>query len=161
MNKTCSKCGESKTTKEFYYHRNRKKYMNSCKSCNSKTCSEYQKNSGYRNTENYVFYQRCYEIKRRCSTKKIPVMDGLQEHLQGLWAQSKQCAYTGVEMALNGYHSDPLAMTVDRKDPQMGYVEGNIVLCCSIVNRMKQNLNEKELAKWCNAILKHLKNKES
>jgi hypothetical protein len=83
-------------------------------------------------------------------------MDGLEEHLQSLWEKSKKCAYTGLEMSLNGYHSDPLAMTVDRKEPSLGYVEGNIALCCSMSNRMKQNLNESELIDWCRRILNHL-----
>jgi len=162
MNKTCLKCGESKPTGDFYYHRQRKKHMESCKSCNTKTCNEYQRKSGYRNTEKYVFYQRSYEIKTRAALKNIPVMDGLQEHLTDLWHQSKKCAYTGKEMAINGYHHDPYAMTVDRKDPKLGYVEGNIVLCCSMANRMKQNLNEKELVEWCNIILDYLsQNKET
>jgi hypothetical protein len=159
MNKECNKCKEAKPISEFYYNRQRKKYMNSCKSCNSKTCGEYQKNSKYKDTENYVFYQRAYEIKRRCLSKGIVVMEGLQEHLTRLWNQSKKCAYSGREMAINGYQNNPYAMTVDRKDPRLGYIEGNITLCCSLANRMKQNLNEKELVEWCNTILDHLSQK--
>jgi len=128
--------------------------------CNSKQCKKYQ-NSGYRDTERYVFYQRAYEIKkRRSSLKNIPVMDNLQDHLISLWRQSKICAYTGEEMSINGYHQNPYAMTVDRKDPKLGYVEGNIVLCCSIANRMKQNLTESEMIEWFNKVLNHLSSKK-
>lgn len=154
--KMCTKCKETKPLNEFYYHRGRKKHMSSCKSCNSKKCLQYQQKSGYRNTEKYVFYQRSYEVKTRAGRKNIPVMDDLQQHLTDLWGKSKKCAYTGIEMSINGYHHNPYAMTVDRKDPKLGYVDGNIVLCCSMANRMKQNLNESELVDWCNKILNHL-----
>ena len=40
------------------------------------------------------------------------------------------CAYCGAE-GPNG---------IDRVDSDLGYVEGNMVPCCSICNRMKSNL---------------------
>ena len=36
-------------------------------------------------------------------------------------------------------------MTVDRVEHLKGYISGNIVLCCSIANRVKQNLSLIEL----------------
>ena len=73
-------------------------------------------------------------------------MEGLGKYLLQLWeAQQGQCYYTGRKMLLRGYQTEQNAVTVDRKVPALGYVEGNIVLCCSIVNRMKQNLTLGEL----------------
>ena len=159
--RTCNKCNQEKLLKEFYYHRLRKKYMNSCKKCNSKQCAKYQRESGYRKSEKYVFYQRAYGIKHDRNTKNgkcVPVMENLKEHLIDLWKNQKQeCYYTGTKMEINGYHINPLAMTVDRIVPKLGYVEGNIVLCCAIVNRMKQNLSIDELEYWCKELLKSIK----
>lgn len=152
--KKCSKCKETKPLGSFYYHRQRKSYMSSCRSCNSKECVAYQR-KGYRETEKYVFYQRAYEIKRKCKLKKIPCMDELQDHIQGLWKASNKCFYTGLDMSLVGYQHNLYAMTVDKKNPKLGYVEGNIVLCCSMANRMKQDLTETELVEWCKLIIKH------
>jgi hypothetical protein len=157
--KICNKCNELKDVKLFYYHRSRKVYMGSCRACNSKACVKYQR-KGYRNGEKFVFYQRAYEIMRRCKTKEnqIPCMENLKNYINDLWSKSKLCAYTGVEMSINGYHNNPLAMTVDRKIPELGYVEGNVVLCCSMANRMKQNLKPDELINWCKLIIDHMTN---
>ena len=45
-------------------------------------------------------------------------------------------------------------ISIDRIDSSVGYVRGNVQLVCDIVNRMKQNLSQEELYKWCNRILK-------
>lgn len=152
--KVCLKCGQEKFLTDFYYNRNRKTYANTCKKCNSNKCKEYQQTSGYRETLSYVFYQRAYNIKR---DKRSVVMDNLKEYLQTLWEkQEGKCYYTGKKMELTGYKDNHLFMTVDRLIPEKGYTENNIVLCCSIVNRMKQNLTFDELEFWCKEILSFL-----
>lgn len=40
----------------------------------------------------------------------------------------------------------------NRIDSSKGYIEDNIVLCCSIVNKIKQNLSIDELIEWCDLI---------
>lgn len=125
--------------------------MNSCKQCNSKSCLKYQ-HSGYRQTEKYVFYQRAYELNRRSKVKKK--IKNIEKYLIELWnKQNKRCYYTGKKMSLTGYQTNPLAMTVDRKNSNKGYVKGNVVLCCSIVNRMKQNLSLQSLLTWSRILL--------
>lgn len=71
-----------------------------------------------------------------------------------LWVkQGGKCYYTGVPMKLKGYATgDKHVATVDRIVPELGYVEGNIVLCCSIVNRIKQDLSLDELRHWVSLI---------
>jgi hypothetical protein len=64
-------------------------------------------------------------------------------------------------MSTNGYHHDDFACTVDRKIPDLGYVEGNVVLCCSIVNKIKTNLELGELFKWVEKIKKNLQQKSN
>lgn len=153
----CVKCNEEKEIENFYYSRTRKTRCSSCKSCNTKDCLNYQQKSGYRNSEKYVFYQRAYNIKRDKGRGNIEIMEDLQNHLSDLWLkQDKKCHYTGLEMNINGYKNNNLAMTVDRVIPEKGYVEGNIVLCCNIVNKMKQNLTIEELKFWCKTILENI-----
>lgn len=43
-------------------------------------------------------------------------------------------------------------MTVDRIKPELGYVEGNVVLCCAVINKIKSNLTIQELFNWINKI---------
>ncbi len=68
-----------------------------------------------------------------------------------IWAeQDGRCFYTGRVLDLSGYHKgNKNALTVDRVIPHLGYVEGNVVLACSIVNRSKQEMNVKEFRDFC------------
>lgn len=89
-------------------------------------------------------------------------MDNLKEHLENLWlTQNQKCYYTGIEMNINGYKKNPLAMTVDRIVPSKGYIEGNIALCCNMVNKMKQDLSLDELVNWCKLISTGIKSLQS
>ena len=123
----------------------------SCKVCNIIASTNYQ-NAGYRQTENYVFYQRAYELKRR-KRECIADTKELQAYLKGLWVkQGMLCYYTGIKMELTGYHTTPYAMTVDRLDSSKGYIRDNMVLCLAVINRIKQDLTIKELKDWVNLI---------
>lgn len=54
---------------------------------------------------------------------------------------------------LKGYSNNlKTSMTVDKIDSSKGYIKDNIVLCCSIVNKIKQNLSIDELIEWCDLI---------
>lgn len=164
----CTKCEVNKNLTEYYYNRNRKCYMASCKKCNNKQARLYQKNKDYQKTEKYVFYQRAYEIKRSSknrgivghnSRKGLEVMDNLREHLIELWdTQNKMCYYTNILMSLTGSHDgNRNAFTVDRVDSSRGYIKGNIVLCTNIANRVKQDLTLIELYDMCGLIQKNIK----
>lgn len=160
MNKTkiCTTCKFPLPISDFYYHRVRKHRMATCKSCNSEKTVKYYKEV-YQSNINYVMYQRAYGINRD-KGNKVKIMPNLKEHLLELWDKQNQiCFYTGEKMNINGYKNNPLAMTVDRKNCKKGYIKGNIVLCTSIVNRIKQNLSVDELLNLCDKIKTHLKNK--
>lgn len=151
--KTCSKCGKRKKLSAFYYHRVRKHYMASCKACNAKQCAEYQRRN--RNDPDAAFVQRAAGIRRRCRNKGLPYCDDLTGELRRLWREQEgRCYYTNVEMAVTGYGSDPNAVTVDRLDPKQGYVTGNLVLCSSLANRVKQDMTYEELLGFCKLLLR-------
>jgi hypothetical protein len=60
-------------------------------------------------------------------------------------SQNGRCAYTNLEMATASYapeynalvKSNPLAVSIDRRDSNKGYTPENIVLCCRFVNYAK------------------------
>ena len=151
----CSKCGESKRLNQFYYHRTRKHYMSTCKECNSKICAEYQRGKRKAKNTGFIFTARAGEIRRTARIKGVPVTNDLSRCLKELWeSQGGKCFYTGLEMSLSGYQAgNDQAVTVDRIVPSLGYVEGNIAMCCSIVNRMKQNMSCDELFDLCELLL--------
>ena len=156
---TCIKCGETKPSDEFYYHRIRKYYMKTCKKCNSKICATYQKSQRTINDLGYITQHRASEIRRNCKYKtNRECASNLTALLRQQWELQKGlCFYTGLPMELtNDYHTNPNVMTVDRVDPTKGYIEGNIVWCCSLANRMKQDMSIEKLKEMCLTIVKHL-----
>lgn len=129
--------------------------MSSCKECNKKESVDYQQKN--RRNVKFITQTRAAEIRRRCKHQGLPYDPDLTKLLRELWdEQDGKCAYTGLDMNIDGdYKTDPLFMTVDKVTPSLGYVKGNIKLCCSIVNRMKQNLDIPELKKYCQLILEN------
>ncbi len=153
--KVCNKCNNEKLLTEFYYHKRRKKFMNSCMECNTKICCSYQKKKRQEKDVNFLLRARAAGIKRDKKGLNIPIMENLSNYLLELWdKQEGKCYYTNTNMDISGYaKNNHFAMTVDRIIPELGYVKDNIALCCSIVNRMKQDLTINELKEWCQKIL--------
>jgi hypothetical protein len=155
--KKCSKCLEEKNLQDFYYHRTRKRYMASCKDCNSKSCSTYQTRKRKDVDLKFIFMMRAVEIRRRCKAKEIPFDSNLKEVLKDQWEkQNGICFYSGRKLNIsNDYHENPFSVTVDRVKPELGYVKGNLVFCCSIYNRMKQNLSYEEFVNCCKEVIQN------
>lgn len=154
--KICSKCLDEKDLKDFYYHRSRKKYMTSCKSCNSEKCKKYQSEQRESDNINFILSSRASGIRRDKKSKQIPVAKNLGKLLIEQYnKQEGKCFYSGEKMEIHGYHTNNLAMTVDRIIPDNGYVEGNVVLCCGVINKIKTNLSLNELFEWIEKIKKY------
>ena len=52
--------------------------------------------------------------------------------------QGGKCYYTGVHMSYSSpIKMDPLMMSIDKRNPNKGYIAGNVVLCCLGVNYLK------------------------
>jgi len=120
---------------------------------------EWKKKVDFQNSPNYIFYQRGYQIVRDCKDKDRSICGfssavELKSYLIELWkAQEGKCFYTKENMDLTGYpQGNPFAFSVDRIVPELGYVKGNIALCCSIVNRIKQDLSIQQLKDWVGKI---------
>jgi len=91
--------------------------------------------------------------KNRAKHKNIPFeIDA--EYIGGLWnEQGGLCAYTGESMTME--RNNPHTVSIDRITPAQGYVRGNIALCCDVVNKMKWEMDDKELVTWCRRIVEH------
>ena len=153
---TCIKCNQELPSEAFYYHRTRHIRITSCKKCNNEQSRNYQATKRNDNDNSFRWYARATDIRRRCKYDGRECSKDLTNILRGLWdKQNGLCYYTGLPMTnTNDYHSgNPNVATVDRIDSSKGYIEGNVVLCCSIVNRMKQNMSITELVNMCKIIV--------
>ena len=74
----------------------------------------------------------------------------------------KTCKYTGVILTDPVYKKGapllPTDRTIDRIDPNKGYVEGNMVVCSHLANRIKatweHHFTNKEMIKFIGKIIK-------
>lgn len=62
-----------------------------------------------------------------------------------------KCYYTGHPFEVDG----PLSRSFDRVDSNLGYVEGNVVVCTIDINNKKSNLCLEEIKILHSKILKH------
>lgn len=157
--RTCSKCGKSKKNEEFYYHKRRKHYMESCKICNNIDSTNYQKEKREEKNIKYILTQRAGSIRRDKKKLNITIDKNLSKILFEQWEnQNGKCFYTDEPLSLENYSKNNFYLTVDRKIPEIGYVKDNVVLCCSIVNKIKTNLELDDLFHWVEKIKNKLNN---
>lgn len=112
----------------------------------------YQKNR-VRTNFDYFLKRRLSKLKQRSKNKDIAFNLDF-DYLKELWeTQNGLCSLTGVSMT-NSDSRTTTTISVDRINPKLGYVKGNIRFICDIVNKMKQELNDDELKLWCHKILR-------
>lgn len=95
--------------------------------------------------------------KRRYLKKAVSL-----EYLMSLWnIQEGLCALSGVPMThLHGKGHLNTNISIDKINPYLGYVEGNIQLVCRVVNHMKWINSTERLIWWCHKITIKLGNNE-
>jgi hypothetical protein len=70
--------------------------------------------------------------------------------------QNGLCYYSGIPLEWNSWgkkHPTMMSMSVDRKNPSLGYMKENVVLCTYRINTMKGNCDESQFYETCKTIL--------
>lgn len=147
----CKCCGEIKPNHE--YSKNKKKgkgraYVTQCKKCRvlhsqTEKSKQYRKLTRVKQTKkhrlNIIFHSSLGNSKRRGIEHSISI-----EYLEELWIKQKGlCYYTNKPMLrdLTNTENNNDSVSIDRVDSKKGYIEGNIVLCKWIINRMKNDIS--------------------
>jgi hypothetical protein len=151
--KVCTNCKQKKETSLFHLKSAGKDGLSPwCKSCkNQETNNRYSKNA-------VSFVRRLYQMmwcqqKRR----KINIQITMNEFIQ-IWNEQYEkfgmnCPYSGIEMTFKkGEGKLFYNISVDRFDNTKPYEDGNIVFCCMVVNRMKQELPIDEFWRICKSV---------
>ena len=154
--KKCFRCGETKDLSMFNKAPKQSGGVSKmCRSCYNnhpsvKRC-EYDRKSRIKHSlhSDISLYirKRLFGIKCRCKKNEIPYnLDA--NYMEELWNnQNSKCYYTGLimddSMKTLGFQSWN-SPSVDRKNPSLGYVQGNVVWCIFGVNSFKQSLTETE-----------------
>lgn len=89
-------------------------------------------------TKERLFWDRCQDIKHRSWTKNIE-FDLTDDFILEMFEKQKGlCYYTGYPMRINGKKNFD-GMSVDKIDPNKGYIKSNVVLCLYCINMMKSD----------------------
>jgi hypothetical protein len=97
---------------------------------------------------------RCRARKKNLRNNKDEIIN--TEYLINLWTnQNGKCYYSGFKMDIpeKGKKRNIYTASLDRIDPNKGYIKGNIVWCCWFYNNAKSNLTKKEFIKMCKKLV--------
>jgi len=163
---TCRFCKVEKPLDDFYangcFSDGTKKYRSRCKLCvllRSKDThpAAYVSKAAKRSASPKNFIATV--LNHAAGRKQHLGFDIDLGYLVGLYnAQDGRCAISGERMTyLAGQGRVSTNISIDRIDSSRGYVRGNVQFVCDVVNRMKQDMAEDDLAVWCARILEQRK----
>lgn len=139
----CSSCGKIKFVSEF------NKCRLKCKTCKSQIYKSLKLSDDI-----YTIFGHKFKLLRSNAKKRKILFDLSVNDLIDLWEkQNGICFYTGIKMEF----FDPkkrLTVSIDRMDSNKYYTKDNIVMCCTIVNIIKHDLEHNELKFWIRSMLK-------
>lgn len=173
--KKCSKCGFTQELSKYHKDKGPKDGLSAyCKECKKlydllyrKTdkIQDLYKSKGYRDSKRDYMKQRFYTrpecqliINARLRAKKLGLpMDITYDDIKipiycpilGLKLERKEFGKSG--------SFQPCSPSLDKIDPKLGYVKGNIQIISMKANAMKYNATPQELELFCKNMLKVLK----
>jgi len=105
-------------------------------------------------------FQKAHRAAHRRAIKKhLPFEITVDDMLNQYVIQDGRCFYSGMEMRIfketkENLH-DHYKMTLDCKNPALGYIKQNIVWCIYCINSFKQRMEKEELINICKSILEN------
>jgi hypothetical protein len=169
----CKHCGnEIEKIKAEYERRIKKKAIGffcnlKCSGSffNAKHLEKYQGDpshfKGYENNrlDQYSPFKYHANKARSRSKKKGYKTDLTTEYLKEIWdKQNGTCPYTGIKMEISRTSQDedikktPIKASLDRIDPSIGYIKGNVEFVCYCINVMKNDFTKQEMIDFINLI---------
>jgi hypothetical protein len=163
--KKCCICKNKKEACEFPKNRaSFDGYGKICKECFSQMPSVRKgyakRNESIKNNIKKYFIHKAYRLKGSVRTKiKNLYCDVDGEFLYDLYNQQEgKCYYSGIDIVHNKDNLSFDSISVDRKDPDIGYMKDNIVLCAFGINSLKGSLKEDEFKQYLQKIIPGLLN---
>ena len=148
--KICAKCKRNLSVEE-YNPTKAGRPRSACKRCEN--AQRIAKNS----SSPYAYLKILYSKLKHARAKEDKNLEWTveQEQLYILWdLQEGKCALSGVYLTWQtGEGSQDFNASIDRKDPNKGYIPENIQLVAFRVNVMKHVLGESAFFWWCKNIV--------
>ena len=150
--KKCSTCGRNLSEDSFeILPKKGNKYLRSvCRTCRYSTRNK-QKSASPEAYMKHLYTQ----LKSSRRKSKLEWALEFEDVIQLWYEQEGKCALSGMFMTWqkDGSGKKELNISIDRIDPHIGYILGNIQLVTTRVNILKHSLTEDELYWWCKNIV--------
>lgn len=159
--KRCFKCKTFKLVEEFSKNRSTfDGYQKVCKNCFSNYDSVkrgYKKKSDNLKIDLELYLaNKISTLNKKCKLKNLD-FDLVKGDIYELFKkQNGLCYYTGIEIKHNRGCSQYDSISVDRLDPNIGYVKSNIVLASYNINSLKGMMTESEFKEYLKIIIPKL-----
>ena len=130
----CPRCNKTKKLENEWYNNN----LSRCIECEKELGKIKHKENQKREILSLDSFinKKIKESKRR---KNIESTLNTEEVIEMFNKQNGRCYYTNYPLEISHRNKTPYSLSIDRIDSTKGYTIDNIVLCCSIVNRMKMD----------------------
>ena len=134
VRKKCNTCGKRKAVSQFSPDtRNRDRLQGTCRQCHTERLRAYREaNPGAAQWSNYKTNARARKLKFGLTREQVEEMI------------RQPCHYCGGE-----------GFGIDRRDNRQGYIEDNVVPCCTNCNQMKSSRPADEFLSHCQKIAEH------
>lgn len=143
----CSKCKKISKLSEWPILRAGDKYpyrLSYCVSCRKKQV--YASTSKTPATFIKDRFHRTKLMAKKTGTKFKITADYLIAQYE---RQKGKCFYTDAPLVLQlGQGVSPHSLSIDKVDPKLGYVPGNVVMCGYRVNKIKNDVTPEEMKAW-------------
>ena len=137
----CSVCRKIKDLSEFANGR-----MANCHSCEKE---RYKRRCGIGDLHGFLNYKLKQSYRRTSIINTLTFDDLLDLYNK----QNGKCFYSGREMVFE--NNNNYSLSLDRISSSIGYHKDNVVLCCRIVNYMKQEYDVNLFYEICKDITNH------
>lgn len=132
--KQCKLCGQLKPLSDYHKQKTFKDGVdNRCKPCRKILAAEQYKRNWFKNT---FILKRSY-----CKQNNIP-FNLTPEYLESIWTDKCPVFNTKFERHKKSWDNSP---ALDRLNPKLGYVQGNVVYISARANRIKYDATVEEL----------------
>lgn len=172
MNKLCSYCKETKELEDFHLNiRNKDGYSNACKNCKKEYDKTYRKSDkiqDFYKSESYRDRKREYrklrfeidlenqlllQARARAKKNNLPFNITIEDIVIPEFCPILEIKLERKEYGKGGsfQRNSP---SLDKIDPKLGYVKGNVIVISMKANVMKNNATKEELLNFSKNIIK-------
>ena len=139
-----------------YYEDGSVGYNVQCSSCKNAYFRALKNNN--RKSPEKMIKHRVIQIRNRAKCANLP-FNLTAKYLLDVWNKQKGlCYYTGEPLDFtvvseSQLQAHPLAPSVDKLIPELGYVEDNVVWCLQTINQMKRDFPYEQFMEICKRIV--------